>query len=91
LKAVSTIFATASSSGTLTVEKLTGTTAPGSGTVLLTGTLALSGTANTVANGTLIATVASLTLAIGDRIGIVIAGTMTSLVGGQATILMTPL
>ena len=91
MTAVKAVFSTASSSGTITVEKLTGTTAPGSGTVLLTGTIALSGTANTVASGTLIATTASLTFATGDRFGIVIAGTMTSLVGGQLTAEFAPL
>jgi hypothetical protein len=90
LKACSSVFTTASTSGTWTVEKLTGTTAPGSGTALLTGTVALSGSANTVANGTLIGTVASLTFAAGDRVSIVIAGTMTNLVGGIGTITLTP-
>lgn len=90
LKAGSSVFTTASTSGTWTVEKLTGTTAAGSGTALLTGTVALSGTANTVANGTLISTVASLTFAAGDRVGIVFAGTMTNLVGGLITLSMTP-
>lgn len=90
LKAASSVFTTASSSGTWTVEKLTGTTAPGSGTALLTGAINLSGTANTVANGTLIATVASLTFAAGDRLGIVIAGTMTNLVGGIGTVTLAP-
>lgn len=90
LKACSSMFTTASTSGTWTVEKLTGTTAAGSGTALLTGTVALSGSANTVANGTLIATVASLTFAAGDRVSIVIAGTMTNLVGAIGTITLTP-
>lgn len=79
-------FGTASSSGTVTLEKLTGTTAAGSGTALLTGTVALSGTANTPAFGTLISTVSSLNLssttAVQDRLGLVFAGTMTSLVNG---------
>jgi hypothetical protein len=86
LKAVSRIFSTASTSGAVTVSKDTGTTAPGGGTALLTGTLALSGTANTVVNGTLISTTATLQLAAGDRIAIVISGTMTNLVGGILTL-----
>lgn len=90
LKAVKSVFTTASSSGTLQVEKLTGTTAAGSGTALLTGTVALSGSANTVASGTLIGTVASLTFAAGDRVGVVIAGTMTNLVGSNVTIMLAP-
>lgn len=90
LKAVKEVHSTASSSGTLQIEKCTGTTAPGSGTTLLTGTMSLSGTANTVVSGTLIATVASLTLAAGDRLSIVIAGTMTNLVGGRVTLAVAP-
>lgn len=90
-KAISAAFTTASTSGTLQVEKLTGTTAPGSGTVLLTGTMSLAGTANTVVSGTPITTVASITCAAGDRVGIVIAGTMTGLAGGIGTIMFAPI
>jgi hypothetical protein len=89
-KAFSASQATASTSGTVTVEKLTGTTAPGSGTALLTGTVSMSGTANTVVSGTPIATVASLTFAAGDRVGFVFAGTMTNLVGWSGTALFAP-
>jgi hypothetical protein len=91
LTSVKISFTTASSSGTVTVEKLTGTTAPGSGTVLLTTPLLLSGTANTVQSGVLIATLASLQLAAGDRFGIVIAGTMTNLVGGMISTEFAPI
>lgn len=76
----------ASISGTLTIEKCTGTTAPGSGTDLLTGTLDLSATANTVVSGTLTGTVASLQFAVGDRLTVKLAGTLTNLVGGCVTI-----
>jgi hypothetical protein len=86
LKAVKEVHSTASSSGTLQVEKCTGTQAPGSGTNLLTGTMTLAGTANTVVSGTLIATVASLTLAAGDRLSVVIAGTMTNLAGSRVSL-----
>ncbi len=75
------VFGTASSSGTVTLEKLTGTTAPGSGTVLFTGTLSTAGTANTVLAGTLSATPTDLVFAVGDRLGAVFSGTETGLVG----------
>ncbi len=88
---VSVAFTTASTSGTLQIEKCTGTTAPGSGTSLLTGTVSLSGTANTVVSGTRVGTVASYTLAAGDRLGIVIAGTMTNLAGGICSISLQPI
>lgn len=78
---VAIVFGTASASGTFSIEKLTGTTAPGSGTTMLTGTISTAGTANTVLVGTLTATVATLQLAVGDRIGFVFTGTETGLVG----------
>lgn len=78
---VNAVWGTASTSGTVTVEKLTGTTAPGSGTAMLTGTISTAGTANTVTAGTLTGTVGTLQLAAGDRLGLVFSGTETNLVG----------
>ena len=88
LISVNYVHATGSTSGTLQVAKCTGTQAPGSGTNLLTATIDMSATtvANTVTAGTLIATAATLTFAQGDRVAIVIAGTLTSLVGASATL-----
>jgi hypothetical protein len=78
---------TGSTSGTLTVTVDTGTTAPGAGTAQLTGTISLAAaTQQVVQNGTLIAT--PTVAGPGDRIGILIAGTMTSLAGGGVTIWM---
>lgn len=84
LKGVSAVFTTTSTSGTLDIEKLTGTTAPGSGTTQLTGTISLSGTANTIVSGTVIASPASF--ALGDRVGLKFAGTVTGLVGCYVTL-----
>ncbi len=70
----------------VTVEKLTGTTASGSGTAMLTATIALNGTANTVLSGTLVATKATLRVAAGDRIGIVLSGTLTGLANCNVSI-----
>ncbi len=67
------------SGATVTVEVLTGTQAPGAGVAQLTAPLALNGTAHQVVTGTLIA--APTTAAAGNRIGIVMAGTLTGLVG----------
>ena len=81
-------FGTASSSGTLQIEHLTGTEASGSGTNLLASAVALSGTANTtVAVGPASSTAAIL--AAGDRLGIVIGGTMTSLANCTVIISLT--
>jgi hypothetical protein len=92
VKSVKYVHTTGSTSGTLQIEKLTGTTAAGSGTVLLTGTIDLSATtvANTVTSGALIATVASLTLAAGDRLSIKIGGTMTSIAGAVVSVMLAP-
>lgn len=68
---------TASASGTLQVEVATGTQAIGSGTNQLTGTVSLAGTANTPVNGTLITS--PTTIAAGNRVNLILAGTLTSL------------
>lgn len=64
---------------TVNVEVCTGTQAPGAGTAQLTAALALTGTANAVVAGTVVAPPA--TIAAGQRVGIVMAGTLTGLVG----------
>jgi hypothetical protein len=76
----SLVFSTASSSGTVQIEKATGTTAPGSGTNMLTGTMSTAGTANTVVNGTVVSNPNTLTLNPGDRLNVVIGGTQTGIV-----------
>ena len=64
----------AGGTSTLQLTKDTGTTAPGAGTDLLTNNtnagFNLNATANTVQNGTLTATTASLQLAAGDRLSL---------------------
>lgn len=70
----------------LNVEKLTGTTAPGSGTALLSSDIDLTGAANTVNTGALTATAGNLQLAAGDRIGCKLGGTLTGLIGCVLTI-----
>lgn len=75
------VHQTAGSDGgavTLTLEKLTGTTAPDSGSVMLASTLSLKATANTVQIGTLTTTLANRNLAIGDRLCLKDAGVLTS-------------
>ncbi len=84
--AVKAVYGVVSLSGTMALEKLTGTTAPGSGSSMLTGALDLTTTANTVLSGTLTGTTANLQLAAGDRIGCVLGGTLTGLLGCVLTI-----
>ena len=87
--AVSEVHGVVSASGTLQIEKLTGTTIPGSGTSILTGTINLAGTINTVVAGTVTSTVATKTLAVGDRLGGVLAGVLTGLLGATVTITLS--
>lgn len=71
---------------TLDLEKLTGTTAPGSGVTALNATLSLKATANTVQAATITFTAANKTLAAGDRIALKLTGTPTAL--ANVTILL---
>ncbi len=63
-----------------TIEKLTGTTAPGSGTAMFTAANVNTVVINTVTNPTLTTTTATLQLAPGDRIGAVYGGNCNALV-----------
>lgn len=63
---------------TLTLEKLTGTTAPDSGTVMLDSALSLKATANTLQTGTLTTAIANRNLAIGNRLCLKDSGTPTT-------------
>lgn len=83
---VSSIWGTASSAGTMNVEKATGTVAVGSGTAILTAAISNAGAAATVNTGTLVATTATLTLASGNRLNILLGGTLTNLVNENVTI-----
>lgn len=83
---VTATFGTASTSGTLQVEVATGTQAIASGTNQLTGTMSLSGTANTPVNGTLIAS--PTTVSAGSRINLIFAGTVTNLANASITVVM---
>ena len=86
VEGITATFGTASTSGTLQLEKCTGTTALASGTNLLTGTISLSGTANTPVSGTLLSNPVTISLASGNRLNIIIAGTMTNLATANITI-----
>lgn len=88
---VRTVFATTSTSGTLNVEKLTGTQAPGSGVAVLAAPALLSGTVNTDVSSALNATASNYTLAAGDCLATVIAGTMTGLANALLVIVLQKL
>lgn len=78
------VYATAETTAatlTLQLTKDTGTNAPGAGTDLLGTAFNCKATANTVQVGTLITTLATLTLAQGDRLGLDFSAAATELAG----------
>lgn len=87
------VHGTAGSDGsavTLSVERLQGTEALGSGDELLAATkIDLKGTADTVQTKALTSTTAHLTLAAGDRLGLVDTGTLTAVADMCVTIELT--
>ena len=84
-------WAVASSSGTVQVEKLTSGQDKDAGTDLLSSAQATSGTADTPVTPALTTTAASLEMAVGDRLGLVNAGTLTSGTNLNVTVLLTPI
>ena len=81
---VSVRYTTASSSGTVDVGLAASTVAPSSATTQLTGTISTSTTANTVNNGTIIAS--PTTAAAGAALVITAGGTQTSLANQVVTV-----
>jgi hypothetical protein len=66
---------------TLGLEKLTGTQALDAGVAVLSATLSLKATADTVQSGTLTTTLANRNLSTGDRLALDDSGTLTSVAG----------
>lgn len=89
IKAISVIEATFGTSETYTFHKNTGTTAPGAGTALLTGAITMA-VNNTRVVGTLSSTVATVTLAAGDRVSFTVGGTVGSAAGVNVSMLLVP-
>lgn len=83
LVAVSAVFGTASTSGTLNVEVATGTQAIASGTNQMSSTISLSGTANTVVNGTI---TTQTTISAGARLNLIFGGTVTNLANASVVL-----
>lgn len=85
---------TDASAVTLDVKKATGTTAIASGTTVLGSTFNLKGTINTVVaksieNGGVVKTAVGF-LAAGDRLGLDITGTTTSVAGVVVSVVLEP-
>ena len=73
---------------TAVLVKCTGTQAPSGGTACTSDTFDLKGTANTVVTGTLSVTASYYTLADGNRLAIDFGGTLTTLAGGVITVVL---
>lgn len=79
LVGVAATFGTASSSGTLQVEKCASGTAAGSGTDLLSATISLAGSAATPVFGSLSSTRSDRILVRGNQLALDFGGTVTNL------------
>jgi hypothetical protein len=87
---VKQVHGTASTSGTVNVERLTSTTAKGSGDNVLATAFSTAGTANTVLTKDRV-DLQNRQLSAGDRLAIVSGGTLTNLLDLQVTIYLKPL
>jgi len=87
---VSEVHGTASTSGTVQVEKLTGITAKGSGSNVLVTAFSTASTANTVQTktGDLLQ---NRTMNVGDRLALKAAGTLTNSANMCVTLYLRPL
>lgn len=72
-------YTTGSTSGTLQLEKLTGTQAPGAGSTILSSTISLAGGANTVITRTQRQMTSSRVFIQGDRIAFIDGGVLTGI------------
>jgi hypothetical protein len=89
VKAVS-VYASSATTPNVDIVKDTGTNAPGAGTSVLTGVITFSGVANTVVAGTVSSTIATVTMAAGDRLSAKWGGTVGAMTGAVINVLLTP-
>lgn len=90
---VQMIWSTAGSdAGTVTADvfKDTSTNAPGAGTSVLAAAQSVKGAINTTVNVALSATAATLAMAAGDRLSVVMTGTLTALAGLVIVVYLAP-
>jgi len=90
LAEVSVSWDVPSSSGTLQIQRLQGTEAPGAGDDLLTATVDLSAADDTVTRPALTTTTADLRLNRGDRLAAEWAGTVTNGVAATVNCVLIP-
>lgn len=90
VKAASCSCSSTATVPTVDVIKDTGTTAPGGGTSVLTGVMTFDTTANTRVVGTVSSTIATVTLAAGNRLSTKWAGTVGSITGAIVSVTLVP-
>jgi hypothetical protein len=78
---IPTVIGSDGSAVTAAVKKASSTTAPGSGTAVMSNTFNLKATANTLQTATLSTTLTDYQLTTNDRLGIDFTGTLTAAVG----------
>lgn len=83
------VWSVASTSGTLQVERLSGTTTEGSGSTILKSTINLAGTAKVVVARKTVE-LQNTILEIGDRLALIDAGTLTNQSNLIITIVLKP-
>ncbi len=88
VREVHAVLGTDAGAVTLQVEKLTGTTAPGAGTVLLSTAVNLKAVINTVVVPVLVPLKSSLNLAVNDRLAFVAAGVLTAVANVTVSIVL---
>lgn len=90
VKNASIICSSSATVPTVDVIKDSSTNAPGAGTSVLTGVMTFSATANTRVTGTASSTIATVTLAAGDRLSAKFAGTVGSITGAILSVTLVP-
>lgn len=90
VKSVKLVCASTGTVGTVDITKDTGTTAAGGGTSCLTAPSAFNTTSQTVVTPALATSVATLTLAAGDRLAFKMGGTVGSLIGAVISVTLVP-
>lgn len=89
VREVHAVLGTDGGAVTLQLEKLTGTTAPGSGVAVLNTALSLKATINTIQVGTLTTTLDNRSLVQNDRLALLKAGTLTSVANVTVVVELT--
>ncbi len=90
MKAASCICSSTGTVPTVDVLKDTGTTAAGAGTSVLTGVMTFNTVAQTTVTGTVSSTVATITMAAGDRLSVKWGGTVGSITGALVSVTLVP-